>query len=63
MKETVMLENNEEGGGEDLKKKLKDADKRIAKLRNENVALKGDYEKACRALQKEIGESSKLNID
>ena len=46
-----------------MRKKLKDADKRIAKLRNENVALKSDYEKACRALQKEIGESSKLNID
>lgn len=48
---------------DELKKKVKDGEKRIAKLRNDNVALKTDYEKAVRALQKEVGESAASKID
>jgi len=58
------------GDAEELRKKLKDAEKRITKvtlysqikkLRNENQQLKIDYDKAVRALEKEMGEV--VNVD
>ena len=44
------------GDAEDLKKKLSLAEKKITKIRNENQAIKLEYDKAIRALEKETGE-------
>jgi hypothetical protein len=40
----------------EMKKKLKDTDKKMIKMRNENQALKLELEKANRVLEKEVGE-------
>ena len=41
---------------DDLKKKIKDMEKRITKFRNENQTLAGSLDKAVRLLEREIGE-------
>ena len=42
--------------GEDAVKKLRETEKRMIKLRNENQALASTIEKATRLLEREIGE-------
>ena len=42
-------------------RKLREMEKRITKLRNENQALSGTVEKATRLLEREIGEA--VDID
>ena len=42
--------------GEDAVKKLREMEKRMIKLRNENQALASTIEKATRLLEREIGE-------
>jgi len=42
--------------GEDAVKKLRDMEKRMIKLRNENQELTSTIEKATRLLEREIGE-------
>lgn len=46
---------------QDLEKKMKEHEKKITKLRNENQQLKGDLEKAIKCLEKETGEI--VNLD
>jgi len=40
----------------ELKKRLKESEKKMIKMRNENQQLKQDLEKAQRVLEKEVGE-------
>lgn len=47
--------------GSDFEKKLKESEKKITKLRNENQQLKGELDKAIKVLEKETGEI--VNID
>ena len=44
-------------GGDDAGRKLREMEKRITKLRNENQQLNSTVEKATRLLEREIGEA------
>jgi DNA repair exonuclease SbcCD ATPase subunit len=46
---------------QDLEKKMKEHEKKITKLRNENQQLKGDFDKAIKCLERETGEI--VNLD
>ena len=59
MNETSMSQIN--GSGEDQSRKLKEMEKRVTKMRNENQALSSQVEKATRLLEREIGEN--IDID
>mmetsp|Transcript_10019 Transcript_10019/g.9952 ORF Transcript_10019/g.9952 Transcript_10019/m.9952 type:complete len:87 (-) Transcript_10019:757-1017(-) len=48
-------------GGQDLEKKVKDLEKRVTKMRNENQHLSGQVDKATKILEREVGEV--INID
>ena len=56
MNETSMSQMDSADG-----RKLREMEKRITKLRNENQALSGTVEKATRLLEREIGEA--VDID
>ena len=43
-------------GGDDASRKLREMEKRVTKLRNENQQLTQTLEKATRLLEREIGE-------
>lgn len=42
--------------GMDPEKKVKELEKKITKMRNENQQLKGDFDKAVKLLERETGE-------
>lgn len=46
---------------QDLEKKMKEHEKKITKLRNENQQLKGDLDKAIKCLERETGEVVSLD--
>ena len=54
MNETSM---SQMGAGDDAARKLREMEKRITKLRNENQQLNSTVEKATRLLEREIGEA------
>ena len=62
MKEmSTMGANSTFMSGLDPEKKVKELEKKITKMRNENQQLKGDLDKAIKLLERETGEA--VNID
>lgn len=49
------------GGEGNPEKKVKELEKKIVKIRNENQSLKGELDKAVKVLEKEVGEV--INLD